>query len=85
MEFWHETVNVARPQVTYDTLTRNLANGEESCDRNVLAFRDHEALGGSLLRAGNEVTRVLGDWSGSSLTDESPEIIAIARRTLAGG
>jgi ubiquinone/menaquinone biosynthesis C-methylase UbiE len=53
----------------------------ESCDRNVLAFRDHEAVGGSLLRAGYEVTRGLGDLSGASLTDESPEIIAIARRT----
>ena len=81
MEFWHETVDVGLPQVTYDTFTRNLANGEETCDRNVLAFRDHEALGGSLLRAGYEVTSVFGDWSGASLIDESPQIIAVARRT----
>lgn len=80
VEFWHETVSVALAQVTYDTFTRNLISGNETCDRNVLAFRDPDAIGGSLLRAGYEVTHMFGDWSRAPVTDESPEIIIIARR-----
>lgn len=80
VEFWHETVSVDLPQVTYDTFMRNLPSGKETCDRNILAFRDHDALGGSLLRAGYEVSGVFGDWTRGPVTDESPEIITIARR-----
>lgn len=81
VEFWHETVNVALPLVTYDTSTRNLTTGNETCDRDVLAFRDHDGVSGSLLRAGYEATSLLGDWTRAPVTDESPEIITIARRT----
>jgi SAM-dependent methyltransferase len=80
VEVWHETVNVALPQVTYDTFTRNLTTGQETSERNALAFRDHDALGGSLRRAGYEVAAIFGDWSRAHLTHTSPEIIAIARR-----
>jgi hypothetical protein len=80
VEFWHETVSVALPLVTYDTFTRNLINGDETSDRNILAFRDHDALGRSLLNAGFEVSSVFGDWSRGPVADGSPEIITIARR-----
>lgn len=80
VEFWHETVNVALPRVTYDTFTKNLTSGIETCDRNVLAFGDDDALARSLLRAGYEITSVYGDWSRAPVTDDSPEIIIIARR-----
>ncbi|MGZ6753493.1 MAG: class I SAM-dependent methyltransferase [Nocardioides sp.] len=80
VEVWHETVDVALPEVTYETLTRNLASGEETSHRDVLVFRDSDVLGESLLRAGYDVLSVFGDWTRAPLTDGSPEIITIARR-----
>jgi hypothetical protein len=77
VEFWHETVSVALPQVTYDTFTRDLISGNETCDRNVLAFRDPDAIGGSLLRAGYEVSNMFGDWSRAPVTNESSEMIFV--------
>ena len=80
VEFWHETVDVSLPQVTYDTFTRNLTSGDESRSRNVLAFRDHEAIDRTLRRAGFEIGSVFGDWDESILTNQSPEIIVLAQR-----
>jgi SAM-dependent methyltransferase len=80
VQLWHETVQVALPLVTYDTLTRNLSSGHQTRDRDVLAFRDVDALGTSLRRAGFEVTGTYGDWSRTPVTDASPEIVVTARR-----
>ncbi|WP_243057030.1 bifunctional 2-polyprenyl-6-hydroxyphenol methylase/3-demethylubiquinol 3-O-methyltransferase UbiG [Nocardioides sp. SR21] len=74
VEFWHETVDVSLPLVTYDTFA-----GQEA-DRDVLAFRDESSIRASLVEAGFEVTAVYGDWDRSPLTGTSPEIIVIAQR-----
>jgi SAM-dependent methyltransferase len=79
-EFWHETVDVDLPRVTYDTFTKHCDSGMESRTRNGLAFRDRQTLSASLLATGFEITAEFGDWDESSLTDSSPEIIVLAQR-----
>jgi SAM-dependent methyltransferase len=80
VEFWHHTVEVALPLVTYDTHTRNVTTGAATCTRDVLAFRNHDAVTHSLRLAGFEPVSVFGDWSKSGLCEDSPEIIVTARR-----
>jgi len=80
VEFWHETVAVDLPRVSYDTLTRNLRTGEATVNRDVLAFRDEPALRASLEHAGFEVEHVYGDWDRTAPATASPELIVIARK-----
>ena len=80
VEFWHQTLEVAMPLVTYATFDRNLRTGVEYSDSEVLAFRDAEAMRESLDHAGFEMTHLYGDWSKTPLTDTSHEIIVVARR-----
>lgn len=80
VEFWHETAAVALPLVSYDTLTRNLSNDEATTSRDVLAFRDEQALRASVEHAGFEVGHVYGNWSRTSPAVTSPELIVIARK-----
>lgn len=78
-EFWHETVDVHLPLVTYDTWTANLTTGKRHRTRDTLAFRSLSALKDSLAAAGFAGPRYLGNWDRSEVTAESPEIIVIAR------
>jgi SAM-dependent methyltransferase len=78
VEFWHETIKVELPRVTYETHTRDLTSGEETCSRNVLAFRDKGTVRSSLLAAGFEIADLYGDWNRTPATDRAPEIIVIA-------
>lgn len=78
MEFWHETLAVALPHVTYATYDRNLATGVENHDSEILAFRDMAALRSSLDRAGFEVVVLYGDWSRTPVTETSRELIVVA-------
>lgn len=80
VEFWHETIDVDLPHVTYDTFSRNLDSGQEERTRNRLAFRDEAALTSSLRDARYEVVAMHGSWDRGPLIDSSPEIIVVARR-----
>lgn len=80
VEFWHETAWESLPLVAYDTLTRNPRTGEQTSDRDVLAFRDAATLETSLRTAGFVVSRRFGDWRGAPLGPGSPEIILVATR-----
>lgn len=80
VEFWHETVDVTLPLVAYDTFDRNLTTGAETVTRDVLAFRALDELVRSLEAAGFEIARRLGGWDGTPLTEDSREIILVARR-----
>jgi hypothetical protein len=81
VDFWHETVDVSLPLVTYDTFARNQRTGEQTSDRDVLAFRDPATLLRSLHDAGFSVSEQYGDWQRTPLTPESPEIIIVAAKT----
>jgi SAM-dependent methyltransferase len=80
VEFWHETAIVDLPQVSYDTLTRNLRTGAATTNRDVLAFRDERTLRASLTQAGFEVDHVYGDWNRTAPAIASPDLIVIARK-----
>ncbi|XVU21899.1 class I SAM-dependent DNA methyltransferase [Actinoplanes sp. CA-054009] len=79
IDFWHETVEVALPLVTYDTFTHDRRTGEREVTRDVLAFRDAATLERSLEEAGFTVTHRFGDWDRRPLTAESREIILVGR------
>lgn len=80
VEFWHQTAVVNLPLVAYDTMTRNLSTGEATTTRDILAFRDEQALRASVQRAGFEVGHVYGDWNQAPPAIASPELIMIARK-----
>ncbi len=80
IEFWHETAIVDLPQVSYDTLTRNLRTGEATTSRDVLAFRDERTLRAELTQVGFEVDHIYGDWDRTDPAIASPELIVIARK-----
>jgi SAM-dependent methyltransferase len=80
VEFWHETVTVDLPLVSYDTLTRNLRTGEATASRDVLAFRDERIFRADLERAGFAIDRVYGDWDQSPAAVTAPELIVVARK-----
>ena len=80
VEFWHETAAVRLPLVSYDTFTRNLRTGEATTSRDVLAFRDEQALRKSLEHAGFKVDSVYGDWDQAPPSAAAPELIVIARK-----
>jgi SAM-dependent methyltransferase len=80
VEFWHETVDVNLPLVSYDTLTRAPGTDQATVTRDVLAFRDEPALRTTLEQAGFDVKHVYGDWDRTAPAAGSPELIVIARR-----
>ncbi len=55
-------------------------NGEELVSRNELRFRTREEITKSLEKAGFNVEKVYGNWDGSIATDESPEMIFVAKK-----
>jgi SAM-dependent methyltransferase len=83
VEFWHETAVVDLPRVSYDTFTRNLRTAEATTSRDVLAFRDERTLRANLTHTGFEVDHVYGDWDRTAPASASPELIVIARKSLA--
>jgi SAM-dependent methyltransferase len=80
VEFWHETAWVALPLVAYDTFTRDVRTGEETSNRDVLAFRDAPALVLSLETEGFTILHQYGDWQRNPPATGSPEIILVAHR-----
>ncbi len=80
VDFWHETVDVDLPRVTYRTLTQHRRTSERTESAETLAFRDESALRRSLARAGFEVRDLYGDWQRGPVTDASRELIVIARK-----
>lgn len=79
IEFWHDTVHVEMPLVTYTTTTANLQTGHTETDSDTLAFRDEAAVRARLTETGFIVEEMLGDWDGRPVTSTSPELIVIAR------
>ncbi len=78
VEFWHEVAAIDLPCVTYETWTRNLVTGDETCSRETLAFRSADNLVDSIERAGFHVADMFGDWARSPFSAEAKEIIVTA-------
>ncbi len=81
VEFWHDTLRVDLPLVTYATTTTNLRTGHATVGTDILRFPDEPSLRASLADAGFVVEQVLGGWDGTPVTSASPELIVTARRT----
>lgn len=81
VEFWHETVHVELPLVTYTTTAADLRTGHTDTTRDTLAFRAEAAVRATLTDTGFVVEEVLGSWDGRPVTSTSPELIVIARAT----
>lgn len=79
VEFWHDTVHVEMPLVTYTTTTVNLQTGHTDTDSETLAFRDEAAVRATLTDTGFVVEEIFGSWDGRPVTSTSPEFIVIAR------
>jgi SAM-dependent methyltransferase len=81
-EFWHETVDVRLPLVTYDTFTLDPRTGERTSTRDVLAFRDEQTLRRSLQAAGFQLLFLYGDWDRRPPSVNTPELIVGARTNV---
>lgn len=78
VEFWHETVAVDLPWVTYDTFSREVRTGRETRTREVLVFRPLEQIETSLRRAGLTPVTSYGDGDRSPVGEGAPELIVVA-------
>ncbi|XVV09091.1 class I SAM-dependent DNA methyltransferase [Actinoplanes sp. CA-131856] len=82
IEFWHETVEVALPLVSYDTFTVDRRTGERDVTRDVLAFRDVSTLERSLEEAGFAISHRFGGWNREPFTASSREIILVCEPSM---
>ena len=80
VEVWHSTAEVTLPLVAYDTVTRNVRTGEQTSERDVLAFRDEPALVRSVEDAGFTISRTYGGWDRTPVGTDSAEIIIVAQK-----
>lgn len=77
LETWYEVRSVHDGIVDYAFRYR-FPTGEAVHEDNILVFRDQ--VSASLFNAGLEIERTYGDWDRSPLSEDSPELIYVARR-----
>jgi SAM-dependent methyltransferase len=80
IEWWSEILDSAGDRVRYDIHYRFRNSGEEIVSANELRFRSKAELERSLADAGFTVEHVYGDWDGSPVMADSPEMIFVAHR-----
>ncbi len=74
----YQTVAVEGPLVTYE-IRFDFGGGDTSVATDVLRFMEEEEFRAFLTAAGFTDVTILGDWDGSPVGPQSPELIAIAR------
>jgi SAM-dependent methyltransferase len=79
LRVWHEVESVAGDVVTFAETTAQPDGTVLRVDRSRLRFLDAVTLDGCLAEAGFEVVARYGDWHRGPVTNESLEIITIAR------
>jgi SAM-dependent methyltransferase len=82
IKVWYEVERVDGELVTFTEFTDG-GRWHRQADRSTLRFLPRLELDRFLAGAGLEVEAFHGDWSGGPLTEDSPEIVAIARRSAA--
>jgi SAM-dependent methyltransferase len=80
IKFWYEVERVDGELVTFTEFTDG-GRWHRQVDRSTLRFLPRLELDRFLAEAGLEVETYYGDWERGPLTEDSPEIIAIARRS----
>jgi SAM-dependent methyltransferase len=81
VRLWHRVERVVGDVVTFTETTSDPDGAVLRVDRASLRFLDVPALGAFLAGAGLAVEAQYGDWHRGPVTDESREIVTIARRT----
>jgi ubiquinone/menaquinone biosynthesis C-methylase UbiE len=77
---WAEVIGVGDGVVHFESHTVMRSSGEHLLHTSALRFRTQDELRGSLEAAGFRVRQVLGDWDGSPVAADRPELIFLARR-----
>jgi SAM-dependent methyltransferase len=80
IKVWYEVERVEGELVTFTEFTDG-GRWHRQADRSTLRFLPRLDLDRFLAEAGLEVEAYHGDWDGGPLTEDSPEIIAVARRS----
>jgi SAM-dependent methyltransferase len=80
VKVWYEVESVDGELVTFTEFTDG-GRWHRQADRSTLRFLPRLGLDRFLAEAGLEVETYQGDWDGGPLTEDSPEIIAVARRS----
>jgi SAM-dependent methyltransferase len=83
VETWYD-VTAVQGRIVDHSFSYRFSTGELVREEGSLAFREHDEVAGSLVDAGLETERVYGDWDRSPVSDDSPELIYIARRRSDG-
>lgn len=74
----YQTVAVEGPLVTYE-IRFDFGGGDCTVATDVLRFMEEDEVRGHLAAAGFEDIILVGDWNGSTVGPDSPELIAVAR------
>lgn len=79
VEWWFKLLNVENGRVRYELHYFFARSGEEVISVNELAFRSRDDITEALSNAGFEIETIYGDWDGSTVSANSPEMIFVAR------
>jgi len=80
IDWWTEVHDVRDGVVRFANHYRFEATGEVLVSEAALRFRTRDELTSSLDRAGFDIERIDGDWSGGPADETSPEHVVVARR-----
>ena len=78
VEWWFKLLNVENERVRYELHYFFVRSGEEVVSVNELAFRSQDEIAEALSNAGFEIGTIYGDWDGSPVSADSPEMIFVA-------
>lgn len=80
IDWYYQLLGIEDNRVRYQLHFYFIDSGEKITSTDELIFRSQEELTHSLEEAGFTIVTVYGDWDGSVVTSESPELIFVAKR-----
>jgi SAM-dependent methyltransferase len=81
VEWWFKLLGVENKRVRYELHYFFVRSGEEIVSVNELMFRSQDDITEALSRVGFEIETIYGNWDGSPVDPNSPEMIFVARST----
>lgn len=79
VQWWSKLLRVENKRVSYELHYLFADSGQKIASLNELAFRSQDEITQALVDTGFEVQNIYGDWDKSLVTDNSPEMIFIAK------
>ena len=80
VEWWFKLIGVTNKRVKYELHYHFLDSGEKVVSLNELVFRSQDEITKALSDSGFEIETVYGNWDASLLTEDSPEMIFVAKK-----